>query len=50
MVTVPHSDIFSTSKQALYQAEVCGIINESETVKRLRVAVHPDFSFKAGQW
>ncbi|XP_034561299.1 oxidoreductase NAD-binding domain-containing protein 1 isoform X2 [Notolabrus celidotus] len=35
---------------ALYPAEVSGILNESETVKRLRLAVHPDFSFKAGQW
>ncbi|XP_029919985.1 oxidoreductase NAD-binding domain-containing protein 1 isoform X2 [Myripristis murdjan] len=34
----------------LYPAQVCGIINESETVKRLRLAVHPDFNFKAGQW
>ncbi|XP_053190902.1 oxidoreductase NAD-binding domain-containing protein 1 [Scomber japonicus] len=41
----------SNSRQnALYPAQVCGIINESETVKRLRIAVHPDFSFKAGQW
>ncbi|KAG7500411.1 hypothetical protein JOB18_017703 [Solea senegalensis] len=41
----------SNSRQnAVYPAEVCGIINESETVKRLRIAVHPDFSFKAGQW
>lgn len=37
-------------QNALYPAEVCGMINESETVKRLRIAVHPDFSFKAGQW
>ncbi|XP_031179054.1 oxidoreductase NAD-binding domain-containing protein 1 isoform X2 [Sander lucioperca] len=37
-------------QNALYPAQVCGIINESETVKRLRLAVHPDFSFKAGQW
>lgn len=35
---------------ALYPGQVCGIINESETVKRLRIAVHPDFTFKAGQW
>ncbi|XP_003969023.2 oxidoreductase NAD-binding domain-containing protein 1 [Takifugu rubripes] len=35
---------------ALYPAQVCGIINESETVKRLRIAAHPDFRFKAGQW
>ncbi|CAN9503851.1 unnamed protein product [Ophioblennius macclurei] len=41
----------SNSRQnALYPAEVCGIINESETVKRLRIAAHPDFTFKAGQW
>lgn len=37
-------------QQALYPAQVCGIVNESETVKRLRIAVHSDFSFKAGQW
>ncbi|KAM9737807.1 oxidoreductase NAD-binding domain-containing protein 1 isoform 1-T2 [Menidia menidia] len=37
-------------QNALYPAQVCGIINESETVKRLRIAVHPDFIFKAGQW
>ncbi|KAJ0003540.1 hypothetical protein NQD34_008638 [Periophthalmus magnuspinnatus] len=36
--------------QALYPAHVCGITDESDTVKRLRLAVHPDFSFKAGQW
>uniref|UniRef100_A0A3B3ZTJ1 Oxidoreductase NAD-binding domain-containing protein 1 n=2 Tax=Periophthalmus magnuspinnatus TaxID=409849 RepID=A0A3B3ZTJ1_9GOBI len=35
---------------ALYPAHVCGITDESDTVKRLRLAVHPDFSFKAGQW
>ncbi|XP_029938199.1 oxidoreductase NAD-binding domain-containing protein 1 isoform X2 [Salarias fasciatus] len=41
----------SNSRQnAVYPAEVCGIINESETVKRLRLAAHPDFTFKAGQW
>ncbi|KAM9838987.1 oxidoreductase NAD-binding domain-containing protein 1 [Aulostomus maculatus] len=34
----------------LYPAQVCGIIKESETVRRLRIAVHPDFNFKAGQW
>lgn len=34
----------------LYPAQVCGIIQESDTVKRLRVAVHPNFTFKAGQW
>ncbi|XP_056154673.1 oxidoreductase NAD-binding domain-containing protein 1 [Lampris incognitus] len=34
----------------LYPAQVCGIINESETVKRLRLTVHPDFNFRAGQW
>ncbi|KAM9824382.1 oxidoreductase NAD-binding domain-containing protein 1 [Neosynchiropus ocellatus] len=37
-------------QNALYPAQVCGIVNESETVKRLRIAVHPDFNFKAGQW
>ncbi|XP_070840784.1 oxidoreductase NAD-binding domain-containing protein 1 [Chaetodon trifascialis] len=41
----------SNSRQdAVYPAQVRGIMNESETVKRLRVSVHPDFSFKAGQW
>ncbi|XP_076006187.1 oxidoreductase NAD-binding domain-containing protein 1 isoform X2 [Genypterus blacodes] len=34
----------------LYPAQVCGIVIESEVVKRLRLAVHPDFTFKAGQW
>lgn len=29
---------------------MCGIADESETVKRLQLAVHPDFNFKAGQW
>ena len=42
--------LFGCLTQALYPAQVCGIMNESETVKRLRIAVHPDFSFKAGQW
>ncbi|XP_071385421.1 oxidoreductase NAD-binding domain-containing protein 1 isoform X1 [Centroberyx affinis] len=37
-------------QNALYPAQVCGIISESETVKRLRLTVHPDFNFKAGQW
>lgn len=41
---------FLNSIQTLFPARVCGIINESETVKRLRIEVHPDFSFKAGQW
>ncbi|KAM3596462.1 uncharacterized protein V6R79_014865 [Siganus canaliculatus] len=41
----------SNSRQpAVYPAHVCGIMTESETVRRLRIAVHPDFSFKAGQW
>ncbi|XP_036947948.1 oxidoreductase NAD-binding domain-containing protein 1 isoform X2 [Acanthopagrus latus] len=41
----------SNSRQsALYPAQVCGIMNESDSVKRLRIAVHPDFSFRAGQW
>uniref|UniRef100_A0A8K9WZN6 Oxidoreductase NAD-binding domain containing 1 n=1 Tax=Oncorhynchus mykiss TaxID=8022 RepID=A0A8K9WZN6_ONCMY len=34
----------------VYPARVCGIMDESETVKRLRLAVHPDFTFRAGQW
>ncbi|XP_024002532.1 oxidoreductase NAD-binding domain-containing protein 1 isoform X2 [Salvelinus sp. IW2-2015] len=33
----------------VYPARVCGIMDESETVKRLRLAVHPDFTFRAGQ-
>ncbi|XP_061598718.1 oxidoreductase NAD-binding domain-containing protein 1 [Cololabis saira] len=37
-------------QNGLYPAHVCGIIKESETVKRLRISVHPDFLFKAGQW
>ncbi|KAJ6666548.1 hypothetical protein lerEdw1_020271 [Lerista edwardsae] len=33
------------------KAKVCGITSESETVKRLRLAVEDkDFTFKAGQW
>ena len=36
--------------QAVYPAKICGIIQESDTVKRLRISVHPDFTFKAGQW
>lgn len=35
----------------LFPARVCDIVNESDTVKRLRLEVpHPDFSFRAGQW
>uniref|UniRef100_A0AAZ3Q5S1 Oxidoreductase NAD-binding domain containing 1 n=1 Tax=Oncorhynchus tshawytscha TaxID=74940 RepID=A0AAZ3Q5S1_ONCTS len=34
----------------VYPARVCSIMDESETVKRLRLAVHPDFTFRAGQW
>ncbi|CAL8397158.1 oxidoreductase NAD-binding domain-containing protein 1 isoform X1 [Gadus morhua] len=37
-------------QNAVYPAQVCGIIQESDTVKRLRISVHPDFTFKAGQW
>ncbi|KAF7221730.1 oxidoreductase NAD-binding domain-containing protein 1 [Nothobranchius furzeri] len=37
-------------QDALYPAEICGMVSESETVKRLRIVVHPDFTFKAGQW
>lgn len=41
---------FPPPPQALYPAQVCGIVNESATVKRLRIAVHPEFTFRAGQW
>ncbi|KTF99818.1 hypothetical protein cypCar_00004507 [Cyprinus carpio] len=35
----------------LFSARVSDIMNESDTVKRLRLEVpHPDFSFRAGQW
>ncbi|XP_016138893.1 oxidoreductase NAD-binding domain-containing protein 1-like [Sinocyclocheilus grahami] len=35
----------------LFSARVCDIMNESDSVKRLRLEVpHPDFSFRAGQW
>ncbi|XP_019735946.1 oxidoreductase NAD-binding domain-containing protein 1 isoform X2 [Hippocampus comes] len=37
-------------QSAVYPAQVCGIMNESESVKRLRLTAHPDFNFKAGQW
>ncbi|XP_030300387.1 oxidoreductase NAD-binding domain-containing protein 1 isoform X2 [Calypte anna] len=38
-------------QEVISQAKVCGITNESETVKRLRLAVaNKDFTFKAGQW
>ncbi|KAM9386477.1 oxidoreductase NAD-binding domain-containing protein 1 isoform 2-T2 [Phaethornis superciliosus] len=38
-------------QEVISQAKVCGIINESETVKRLRLAIaNKDFTFKAGQW
>uniref|UniRef100_A0A673I6A7 Oxidoreductase NAD-binding domain-containing protein 1-like n=1 Tax=Sinocyclocheilus rhinocerous TaxID=307959 RepID=A0A673I6A7_9TELE len=34
----------------LFSARVCDIMNESDSVKRLRLEVpHPDFSFRAGQ-
>lgn len=37
--------------QELFSARVCDIVNESDTVKRLRLeATHPDFNFRAGQW
>lgn len=42
--------VYLITPQALYPARICGIMNESETVKRLRISVHPDFCFKAGQW
>lgn len=38
-------------QEMIAQAKVCGIVHESETVKRLRLAVmNKDFTFKAGQW
>ncbi|NXP52308.1 OXND1 protein, partial [Heliornis fulica] len=38
-------------QEVISQAKVCGITNESETVKRLRLSiVNKDFTFKAGQW
>ncbi|XP_068008450.1 oxidoreductase NAD-binding domain-containing protein 1 isoform X2 [Melanerpes formicivorus] len=38
-------------QEVISQAKVCGITNESETVKRLRLAIaDKDFTFKAGQW
>ncbi|XP_048158386.1 oxidoreductase NAD-binding domain-containing protein 1 isoform X3 [Corvus hawaiiensis] len=38
-------------QEVITQAKVCGITNESETVKRLRLAIaNKDFTFKAGQW
>uniref|UniRef100_A0A2D4F4T0 Oxidoreductase NAD-binding domain-containing protein 1 n=1 Tax=Micrurus corallinus TaxID=54390 RepID=A0A2D4F4T0_MICCO len=37
--------------EIISKAKVCGISNESETVKRLRLAVtDKEFTFKAGQW
>ncbi|MBN3314356.1 OXND1 protein, partial [Atractosteus spatula] len=38
-------------QEVLYPAKVCGILNESNNVKRLRLAIpDKDFTFKAGQW
>ncbi|XP_071591686.1 oxidoreductase NAD-binding domain-containing protein 1 isoform X3 [Heliangelus exortis] len=38
-------------QEVISQAKVCGITNESDTVKRLRLAIaNKDFTFKAGQW
>ncbi|XP_067867887.1 oxidoreductase NAD-binding domain-containing protein 1 isoform X2 [Heterodontus francisci] len=38
-------------QEMIAQAKVCGIVHESETVKRLRLVVmNKDFAFKAGQW
>ncbi|XP_040446986.1 oxidoreductase NAD-binding domain-containing protein 1 isoform X5 [Falco naumanni] len=38
-------------QEVISQAKVCEITNESETVKRLRLAIaNKDFTFKAGQW
>ncbi|XP_010148357.1 PREDICTED: oxidoreductase NAD-binding domain-containing protein 1 isoform X2 [Eurypyga helias] len=38
-------------QEVISQAKVCGIAHESETVRRLRLAItNKDFTFKAGQW
>ncbi|XP_051872032.1 oxidoreductase NAD-binding domain-containing protein 1 [Pristis pectinata] len=38
-------------QEMIAEAKVCGIVYESETVKRLRLVVmNKDFAFKAGQW
>ncbi|XP_020371722.1 oxidoreductase NAD-binding domain-containing protein 1 isoform X1 [Rhincodon typus] len=38
-------------QEMIAEAKVCGIVQESETVKRLRLVVmNKDFAFKAGQW
>ncbi|XP_005421777.2 oxidoreductase NAD-binding domain-containing protein 1 isoform X3 [Geospiza fortis] len=38
-------------QEVITQAKVCGITDESETVKRLCLAIaNKDFTFKAGQW
>ncbi|XP_054848156.1 oxidoreductase NAD-binding domain-containing protein 1 [Eublepharis macularius] len=38
-------------QEIISKAKVCGITSESETVKRLRLAVaDKEFTFKAGQW
>ncbi|XP_074918531.1 oxidoreductase NAD-binding domain-containing protein 1 isoform X1 [Chelonoidis abingdonii] len=43
--------VFLHNEWVISPAKVCGITNESETVKRLRLAVtNKDFTFKAGQW
>ncbi|XP_048375737.1 oxidoreductase NAD-binding domain-containing protein 1 isoform X1 [Stegostoma tigrinum] len=38
-------------QEMIAEAKVCGIVQESETVKRLRLVImNKDFAFKAGQW
>ncbi|KAL4629693.1 oxidoreductase NAD-binding domain-containing protein 1 [Arapaima gigas] len=38
-------------QESIFPARICGIMNESVTVKRLRLAVpSSNFTFKAGQW
>ncbi|KAM4026732.1 oxidoreductase NAD-binding domain-containing protein 1 isoform 1-T1 [Anomaloglossus baeobatrachus] len=38
-------------QEIISPAQICGITNESSTVKRVRLAVeNSDFTFKAGQW
>lgn len=45
-----HRTAANSRQQEVFPAQVCGISAESDTVKRLRLSVPSDFSFKAGQW
>ncbi|KAI1902482.1 hypothetical protein AGOR_G00045220 [Albula goreensis] len=41
----------NSRQMSIFPAKVCGIMSETDSVRRLRLSVpHPDFSFKAGQW